>query len=954
MPSWHDDLPLRRLAPLLAAALCLTPAAAAGAGAVQLDGRPGQELGSHLDYLVDQGGALGPGEALEAARAGRFRPVGTPARGLGPGVRVFWLHADLRGAPPGEWDLTWDQPLVDRLDAWLLAGGRVVHLQGGLALPRAQRTILDTGPYHELPLALGPGEETELLLRVETTRPAVVDASVWTEAGLEARAAALGELSGLESGALLVVILLSLISARVRRDRWSVRLAAVLTAYLLYELSASGQAARWLWPESPRWAVAAPPFLAALTALLGLAYARSYVDAARHHPRLDRLARALAWLAAGCAAAALLLPFAGRGQLALYFGAGPAAVVFLFLVALGVAAVRRGGVPARWFLASCLVAAAFGTVYLGAVTGLLPAVPVALGALRPGLLAASLVLFVGGLVRVEAERRQASAGLAQAVAERTASLLQTVDRLRVEVQERERAERQLRESEERFRVAFDTSPDSINLNRLDDGAYLAINQGFTRITGWTEAEVLGRSSLDLQIWADPAERARLVEGLRATGTVQNLEARFRFKGGRTVTGLMSAQVVRLGGVPYILSITRDVTEMRRAEQERDALADQLRQAQKLEAIGRLAGGVAHDFNNLLTAITTNASLALLDMPAEDPWRGAFAEIEEAASRATSLTRQLLAFSRRQVIAPRPLDLAGQVAGMAAVLRRLLGEDVAIAFVDGGAPAVLADPGQIEQVVLNLAVNARDAVRAGGHITVATRPVTVAAGPGRPPGRFGAVEVVDDGPGIDPDVLPHIFEPFFTTKQGHGTGLGLSTVYGIATQHGGFVEVASTPGHGARFLVCFPVAGQPPRAEGLPEAPPGPLPGGTERVLLAEDEPSVRETTRALLERLGYQVVVARDGADALALAGSLPGRIDLLLTDVVMPGLNGRQLAERLAAGRPGLAVVYMSGYSQDVVDQAGVLEEGLILVQKPFQPARLAAALRQALGRAAQAAQGP
>jgi signal transduction histidine kinase/ActR/RegA family two-component response regulator len=418
-----------------------------------------------------------------------------------------------------------------------------------------------------------------------------------------------------------------------------------------------------------------------------------------------------------------------------------------------------------------------------------------------------------------------------------------------------------------------------------------------------------------------------------------------------VIGLMSAQLVQLGGRPHILSITRDISEMRRAEEERDALADQLRQAQKLEAIGRLAGGVAHDFNNLLTAITTNASLALLDLPPGDPGRAPFEEIEDAAARATSLTRQLLAFSRRQLIAPRPLDLAVHVAGMSTMLRRVLGEDVALAFVGtGDAPVVQADPGQVEQVVLNLAVNARDAVRPGGRIRVAT--VAVEVPPGelggeRVPGRYGAIEVEDDGAGIDPEVLPHIFEPFFTTKHGKGTGLGLSTVYGIASQHGGFVEVESRPGSGTRFRVCFPAAAEPVRPAAQP-ATVAPLPGGTETVLLAEDEPAVREVTRALLARLGYRVLVARDGADALALAAGHAGPIHLLLSDVVMPGLNGRELAGRLQAARPGLAVVYMSGYTQEVVSQAGVLEEGLILVQKPFQPGPLAAALRRALAEAA------
>ncbi len=787
----------------------------------------------------------------------------------------------------------------------------------------------------------------DLLGRVASSRPGEGRARVWSEAGLERHATGQSLLFGLGGGALLLVLLLALLSGLARRDRWSVRLAAVLGAFLLYDLSVTGLGARWLWPGWPRWAMAAPPVLAALTGLLAIAFSRAYVDSARHHPRLDRLARAVAVLDVGCALAAAL---GGRLPLAIWAGAPAAALSFVTMVSLGVAAVRRGDGPSRWFLASCLLVTTFGLAYIAAILGALPAIAGTLAGLRPALLAASALLFVGVLVRVEAERRAAAAGLERAVAERTASLQESVGRLEVEVAERYRVEVRLREADERFRVAFETSPDAINLTRLSDGVYLAINEGFTGLTGWTEADVLGRSALALQIWVEPEARDRLVAGLKARGQVMNLETRFRGKDGRIITGLMSARAVELGGVPCLLSITRDISAMRRAEAERDALAEQLRQAQKLEAIGRLAGGVAHDFNNLLTAITTNASLALFDLPAGDPGRAPFEEIQDAAARATSLTRQLLAFSRRQVIAPRPLDLAAQVTGLEKVLRRVLGEDVALEFAAGASPLVLADPGQVEQVVLNLAVNARDAVKAGGRIRVSTADVEVAGedrAAERAPGRYGAIEVEDDGGGIDPEVLPHIFEPFFTTKRGKGTGLGLSTVYGIATQHGGFVDVDSTPGRGTRFRVCFPVAREPVRPAPPPEAA-QPQPGAGETVLLAEDEPSVRDATAALLTRLGYRVLPARDGADALAVAAAHPGRVDLLLTDVVMPGMNGLDLAGRLAVLRPGLAVVYMSGYTQDVLGQAGVLEEGLILVQKPFQPGRLAAALRRALAGAA------
>jgi PAS domain S-box-containing protein len=492
------------------------------------------------------------------------------------------------------------------------------------------------------------------------------------------------------------------------------------------------------------------------------------------------------------------------------------------------------------------------------------------------------------------------------------------------------------ETEARFKAAFDTSPDSINLNRLQDGLYVAINLGFTRLTGWTEAEVLGRTSLKLGIWTDVRDRERLVVELQSGAVVENLEADFRCKDGSFKRCLMSAKVIPLHGAPHILSVTRDITAMRRAEAERDALAERLRQAQKLEAIGRLAGGVAHDFNNLLTVIMgcTSAlkeSLAAGDAPALDDVE----QIDEASQRARDLTRQLLAFARRQPVAPVALDLNQVVRGSAKLLRQLVTEVVRLEVTlapDLG--PVRADVSQLEQVLLNLAVNARDAMPEGGTLAIATDNVG---------GDQVRLRVRDTGVGMTPDVRGRLFEPFFTTKGvGMGTGLGLATVHGIVSQAGGHIEVESAPGAGTTMQLFFP------RAPGLaatPQPPPRPTSrGGTERVLLVEDEPEVRAAAARALQSAGYRVLQAASGREALRVLGHEPRPVDLLVTDVVMPGMSGPVLAEQVRASGGAARVLFMSGYAEGLGGAERVLEPGVELLPKPFTPAGLLQRVRALL----------
>jgi signal transduction histidine kinase/CheY-like chemotaxis protein len=401
-----------------------------------------------------------------------------------------------------------------------------------------------------------------------------------------------------------------------------------------------------------------------------------------------------------------------------------------------------------------------------------------------------------------------------------------------------------------------------------------------------------------------------------------------------------------GTVTAAIQIVEDVTE-------RLAVDAQSRQAQKMEAVGRLAGGVAHDFNNMLQVIIGHAELAMDDQDPAQPWASHMREIRSAADRSANLVSQLLAFARKQVTAPRVLDLNETVEGTISLLRRLIGENIALSWQPGEHVwPVRMDPTQVDQVLANLCVNARDAFADVGRIAIETGNGTFddswcEANPGFLPGNFTVLTVSDDGSGMDAATLTRLFEPFFTTKMlGQGTGLGLATVYGIVRQNGGFIKVDSEPGRGTRFRIHLPRHAEKTevRAENEPSAPPA---RGDELLLLVEDEPMILDAARRRLEKLGYRVLVAASPDEALAAAAGFPGTIDLLITDVIMPGMNGHELSDRLQAGRPGLRTLFMSGYSGDVIARDGALADDIHFLQKPFSVHDLSAAIRRALGAA-------
>ena len=509
---------------------------------------------------------------------------------------------------------------------------------------------------------------------------------------------------------------------------------------------------------------------------------------------------------------------------------------------------------------------------------------------------------------------------------------------------KQRLAQALLDSEERYRLVTENIADAVFLLELDGRIALG-NRRAEMITGYPRAELVDRALTSLlpEAGAQEAE-ARLSDARAEPDATPFFEIELiRKDGARVLIEVHVTTVLKDGQPVALLAVARDITQRRHLE-------DQLRQAQKMEGIGRLAAGVAHDFNNLLTAIGGRCYLVLKELTSENPLRRDVEIIQGAAERAAKLTYQLLAFSRKQILEPRVLDLNETVTGIEPLLSRMIREDIEITTaLDPDAWRVKADAGQLEQVLLNLAVNASDAMPEGGQLILATGNVTLDEAYARvhsdvQPGPYVMLSVSDTGHGMTAEVQARIFEPFFTTKEmGKGTGLGLATVYGIAKQSGAHITVESEPEKGTVFKLYLPRVGE---APGLAEreCPVQVARRGSETVLLVEDDEALRTLAREILSILGYTVLEATSPSEALRLAGGHPGTIHVLLTDVVMPQMNGRQVADHLLVSRPGLKVLFMSGYTDAAIMQHGVLEPGTHFLQKPFTPDGLGRKLREVL----------
>ena len=497
----------------------------------------------------------------------------------------------------------------------------------------------------------------------------------------------------------------------------------------------------------------------------------------------------------------------------------------------------------------------------------------------------------------------------------------------------------------RLATAIEQSAESIVVTDAQ-GIIQYVNPAFEAVTGYTRAEALGQNPRILQSGRhDAAFYRKMWDALAGGKTWQGRFVNKRKSGSLyTEDAVISPVCDADGKIVNFVAVKRNITEHLR-------LAEQLQQAQRMESVGRLAGGVAHDFNNMLTVILGRTEIALEQTAPGLPVRADLKEIREAALRATDITRQLLAFARKQTVAPRVLDLNRTIEGMLQMLRRLIGEDIDLAWKPKpDLWPVKVDPSQIDQILANLCVNARDAIAGVGKIAIETGHSAFdveycADHADFLPGQFVWLAVGDTGCGMDRETLAHIFEPFFTTKEaGEGTGLGLATVYGIVRQNNGFIHSYSEPGQGTLFKIYLPRHAEPgePKPANGPELPAA---RGRETILLAEDDPLILKMTASLLERQGYTVLAANTPGEAVRLAGQHAGRIHLLMTDVVMPEMNGRTLAQKLVAADPKLKLLFMSGYTADVIAHNGVLEDGVNFIQKPFSRQDLSVKLREVLG---------
>ena len=523
------------------------------------------------------------------------------------------------------------------------------------------------------------------------------------------------------------------------------------------------------------------------------------------------------------------------------------------------------------------------------------------------------------------------------VNQRTAELRAANARLTGEVAERAAAEEALRRSEERFSKAFHSSPVPMAIQRPDGKACLDANISFLELVGASREAVLAGSTT---FWADESTPTVLRQELAARHAVRNLAATIRTTSDETREVLVAAENLELGNAPYHLLILQDITDRVRLENE-------LRQAQKMEAVGRLAAGVAHDFNNILTVILGNTSMQLRNPRLDKKLTSSLNQVQRAAERATALTRQLLAYSRKQIIQRRPLALNEVVEQTVAMLRRLIGEHIALDMqLAPDLPPIFADPSNVEQVIMNLALNARDAMPDGGKLTLATTRVEIdkacrARNPEAQLGSYICLAVKDTGYGMDAATVGRIFEPFFTTKDpGQGTGMGLATVYGVLKQHGGWIEVDTAPGRGTSIRAFFPLSKEgfvaaSAKSESLPTES---TPINDITILVVEDEEMLREFVSEALGTLGYHVLSAANGRDALNVWAEHRDEIDLLLTDVVMPeSISGRQLAHTLIQDKPNLKVIFTSGYSSELFESEFEREKEHLFLAKPYLPDRLA-----------------
>ena len=531
----------------------------------------------------------------------------------------------------------------------------------------------------------------------------------------------------------------------------------------------------------------------------------------------------------------------------------------------------------------------------------------------------------------------------------TNSLLKIVGQVFANALENKKTRQALQQSEERLRIVFETFPDPVTIIQAEDGRCIDVNSAFTRVTGWTYDEVVGKTAADLDIWHDPPAREKMIADITEHGKVENLEAQFRLKDGRLITALMSATLIILRNRPHILTITRDISELKAAQQEREQLRTRLIQAQKMEAIGTLAGGIAHDFNNILGAIIGYAEMALYDTQKDSMEHYNTEQVLKAGHRAKDLVKQILAFSRKSEQDKKIIFLTPIIKEVLKLLRASLPTTIEIRQnIEPNLDAIFADPTQIHQVMMNLCTNSAHAMGDKGGIleinlhnsNLDTK--AAARYPELNPGPYVKLSVSDTGCGMDFATLQRIFDPYFTTKeQDKGTGMGLAVVHGIVKGHGGSIHVESAVAEGTRFDILFPVV----KRQAISETEElKALPTGNETILCVDDEQSLIELGKNMLKKLGYRVEARTLPVEAIELFKAAPDTFDLVISDMTMPAMTGVSLAKKLMQIRPQIPVIICTGYSEQI-DESRAKELGIRgFLMKPFTIRELSKTVRKVL----------
>jgi two-component system cell cycle sensor histidine kinase/response regulator CckA len=507
----------------------------------------------------------------------------------------------------------------------------------------------------------------------------------------------------------------------------------------------------------------------------------------------------------------------------------------------------------------------------------------------------------------------------------------------------------LRQSEQKVSTAFHLAPVVLTLSRLSDGLYVEVSDYFLKISEYSREEIIGHTIREILLWENPDDRERVLNMLANGGQVIDEEIVFISKSGKHISTLFSCETIMLFNIPHLISVAIDITERKRTEQEKKMLENQLQQAQKMESIGRLAGGIAHDFNNLLTVILGNIDLAKTCLDDKEDTIARLNQVVKAAQSAAQLTRHLLAFSRKEIIEPSVININEIIERTNKILTRLIGEDIKLKINLNSTGRIKADPGQIEQIIMNIAVNARDAMPGGGTLIIGTEDIVLDSNYCKThdysnPGDYVMITMSDTGHGIDDETKKNIFEPFFTTKaRGKGTGLGLAMVYGAVKQNRGMINVYSREDEGTTFKIYLPRTDEK-GDELLNRDEPELMPQGNETILLVEDDDMVRNYASQILIKLGYNVFQHSCSEDAVAFVKSSPQHIHLLLTDVILTGMNGKALSITLKHIRPEIKTLFSSGYTADIIAERGIIEKGIAFIGKPYSSIALAKKIREVL----------